>query len=240
MPLPWIFWFFIIMPVVFVVVLVVGVFVYFWFVKEKPKFVMVGVVVLVFYGLATTYVGFELNARDPYFVEVDLCDAGSKKLEGWIVQDGQQGSEVRFRFPSFFGSGQSSFGDAPTVQTFNVQTNDWIDLSADGVCRVIAEQRSVGLTTNGFKIIQSVKFFDPVEDDPLEYSMAEDMLVQEDVSFASGWFSDVYREGVTRDVRDRCRSLASEYESVRQIDYAFAAEVARLTGEGKDPFDFAW
>lgn len=79
-----------------------------------------------------------------------------------------------------------------------------------------------------------------IEEEPLEYSISQDMLMKKSVSFASGWFEDVAREDVSQKVLDQCASLASQYEGVRQIDYAFAAEVAWLTGEGKDPFDFAW
>lgn len=240
-PLPLIFYVFIILPVVLVVVLTAGIFVYFWFVKKKPNLVMIGVAVLVSYGLLVTYVGLELNARETYFVEVDMCNAGNNNIEGWTIQDGRRGSEVSLRFPSYFGSGYASFGDAPTVQTYNFKTSDWMDLSADGVCGIITEQSYIGVVTNGFKTIQFIKFFDSVEDDPLEYSVVSDILVQKEKSFSSGWFSSsAFQDGATETVVEQCARLSSQYNNIQQIDYAFAAEVAKLTEEGKDPFDFAW
>ncbi|KKT69968.1 MAG: hypothetical protein UW63_C0040G0004 [Candidatus Uhrbacteria bacterium GW2011_GWF2_44_350] len=113
---------------------------------------MIGVAVLILYGLGAT--GLFLGASDhaSYFLQVEKCD--QHKLIGLT----ENGKSITLYFPRWFGSGQSSWGDGATVKTVD-QDKNWNSSRPIEICNSVLGIEA-GFDTNGLHRIELVKFLE--------------------------------------------------------------------------------
>lgn len=173
---------FFVLPVIVLFGIIVGVFWYFRHFKNRTKFLMTGVAVLLFYGLGMTYLAVAASSHNSYLVKVETCD--QHKITGQT----EDGKDITLYFPRLFGSGHSELGAGSAVKTVD-QDGNWDSSYPTMICEDVLGMKG-WFDTDGLRRIELVHFIE--NNGPLIYSLPDGIEIQKitDLSLSRDWFVD--------------------------------------------------